>query len=69
MATPTDATNFTISEINYHPYEPTLDELAINPAWTDEEFEFVEVTNTSDATIQLTGLTFSAGIGGSCLGG
>lgn len=52
----TDVTSIVISEINYNPYEPTTPaELAI-PGVVNNDFEFIEVLNTSTSdTINLNG--------------
>ena len=47
---PAEAGNLVISEIHY------------NPSGQSEENEFIELMNISDQTIQLTGVSFSAGI-------
>jgi len=44
-----------ISEINYHPANPTSAALLIDPLLTDNDLEFIEITNTSSASINLTG--------------
>ena len=43
-----------ISEVHYHPADPTAAELAIEPALTTSDFEFVEIHNPSSATVDLT---------------
>ncbi len=58
-----------LSEINYHPANPTPAELAINPLWTDEDFEFLEIRNISGRIINLTGASFSRGVTFSFSGG
>ncbi|HUT13754.1 MAG TPA: lamin tail domain-containing protein [Thermoguttaceae bacterium] len=51
------------TELNYHPYDPTPAELAVNPEWTSDDFEFLELKNVSPAeAIDLTGVTFTDGI-------
>ncbi len=52
-----------VSEINYHPTNPTPAELAINQAWTDKDFEFLELTNVSNHPLSLDGASFTSGIG------
>ncbi len=51
-----------LSEINYHPHNPSAAELLINPAWTDDSFEFLEIRNISTQSIDLTGANFNRGI-------
>ncbi|HBO45619.1 MAG TPA: hypothetical protein DD670_17170 [Planctomycetaceae bacterium] len=59
-----------ISELNYNPHLPTAAELAIDPTLgAAEDFEFIELINVSDATIDLTGVHFSAGINYTFTGG
>ena len=43
-----------ISEVNYHPSDPTGDALAIDPTLTDDDLEFIEITNPSGSAIDLT---------------
>lgn len=42
----TSTPSIAITEINYHPLDPTLAELAQLPGITDQDFEFVEIRNT-----------------------
>ncbi|MES2707530.1 MAG: CotH kinase family protein [Verrucomicrobiota bacterium] len=51
-----------ISEINYHPSDPTPAELAINAGWGDKDFEFVEIRNVSGHIVSLNAAGFTAGI-------
>ncbi|MDB4456563.1 chitobiase/beta-hexosaminidase C-terminal domain-containing protein, partial [bacterium] len=59
---PASAENLVISEIHYHPSEPTAaEEIAIS---TDrDDYEFIELLNISAQNINLTGVHFSTGIG------
>ncbi|MDP6636788.1 MAG: CotH kinase family protein, partial [Phycisphaerae bacterium] len=59
--TPADATNLAITEIHYNPQDPTPGELAADPTFTSEDFEFVEIINTSPSTIALGGVKFVDG--------
>ena len=45
-----------ISEINYHPTSPTSSELAATPGLLEDDFEFIEFTNTGSSNIDLTGV-------------
>lgn len=58
---PADDSNLVISEINYHPGEPsTPEELAVS---TDrDDFEFIELMNIGNQTIDLSDVRFSLGI-------
>lgn len=58
-----------ISELNYHPHDPTASELAIDPSLDAEQFEFVELLNTSDHALDLTGIRFSDGVDFTFAGG
>ena len=52
-----------ITEINYHPGDPTQDELAINPTFADNDFEYIELQNISTtATLNLRNVAFTRGI-------
>ena len=52
-----------VSEIMYSPQAPTPSELAVDAAFTGNDFEFVEVVNTSESdTLDLTGVRFTDGI-------
>ena len=42
-----------ISEINYHPADPSSGALAIDSTLTADDLEFIELTNTSGATVDL----------------
>lgn len=59
---PAVAGTLVISEINFHPAPPTAGELALNPALTKEDFEFLELKNISNETIDLVGAAFVEGI-------
>lgn len=56
-----DSDNLIVSEIMYDPSGPTESEIA---AGFDDDgfFEFIEILNTSDSTIDLTEVTFTVGI-------
>jgi len=58
---PASAANLVISEINYHPGEPTTDaELLVS---TDrDDYEFLELMNVGAQSIDLTGVRFTLGI-------
>ena len=50
-----------VSELNYHPADPSSEEVAAGYA-DAEDFEFVEIVNTSDRPVDLNGVRFSDGI-------
>ncbi len=58
---PADGDNLVISELHYHPAEPTAPaELAIN---TDrDDYEFIEIENIAAQTLALGGVEFTEGI-------
>ena len=51
-----------ISELNYHPHDPTAEELRVFPALDDDDFEFVELTNIGSTAINLANTRFIDGI-------
>ncbi|MCH1507256.1 MAG: lamin tail domain-containing protein [Verrucomicrobiales bacterium] len=58
---PADASNLVISELHYHPAEPsTPEEQAISS--NRDNYEFIELLNVGTQTIDLTGLRFTEGI-------
>ena len=58
---PADASNLVISEINYHPAEPTSPaELAVSA--DRDDYEFVELMNVGTETIDLSNVRFTIGI-------
>ncbi len=59
---PADPPSLVLSELNYHPFDPTPEELAINPAWTSEDFEFVEVLNTGATPVALNGVELAQAV-------
>lgn len=50
--------NIVISEIHYHPSAPTEFELNINPDFDQDDFEFIEIMNVSNDSINLGGCAF-----------
>jgi hypothetical protein len=50
-----------ISELNYHPYDATADELAVGFTNRDD-FEFIEIQNVGSRTTNLVGTKFTEGI-------
>ena len=43
-----------ISEVNYHPEDPSAAALAIDPLLTDNDLEYIEIANPTSAAIDLT---------------
>ena len=54
--------NIAITEMHYHPLEPTTAELAVNPDFDKDDFEFIELKNIGMNTIDLVGMKFTDGI-------
>jgi len=59
---PAAAGKLAITELNYNPYDPTAAEKAVNPNFDHDSFEFIELYNTTNAILDLTGAHFSNGI-------
>jgi hypothetical protein len=51
-----------VSEINYHPVDPSEAELTALPGVTASDFEWIELVNTGDETLDLSGASFTEGI-------
>ena len=58
----TPISSLVITEINYQPYAPTVDELAVDGTFGADDFEFIELQNIGNATIDLSGVRFTEGI-------
>ena len=62
---PANASNLIISEVNYHPREATITEIAeFTPLEIrdSEQFEFLEIRNVGSAPLNLFGISFTDGI-------
>ena len=57
-----DATNLRITELQYHPANPTPAELVLVPDAEDDDFEFIELLNIGNDPISLNGVRFTDGI-------
>ena len=57
------------SEIHYHPQDPTPAEMIIDPSLKSSDFEFLELLNNSDKTLNLSGLKISGEVRFSFLDG
>ena len=57
------------SEIHYHPQDPTPAEMIIDPTLKSSDFEFLELLNNSDKTLNLSGLKISGEVRFSFLDG
>ncbi|MCA9152917.1 MAG: lamin tail domain-containing protein, partial [Planctomycetales bacterium] len=51
-----------VSEMNYHPADPTAAELALLPEITASDFEFVELLNVSRSVVDLAGIRIVNGV-------
>jgi hypothetical protein len=51
-----------VTEIHFHPTDPSPEELAISPALGETDFEFIELINTGPAPLILDGASFNEGI-------
>ena len=58
-----------LSEIHYHPLDPTPAEMIIDPTLKSSDFEFLEILNNSEKTLNLSGLTISGEVRFSFLDG
>lgn len=56
------AANLAITELNYNPLPPTAAELTQNAAWTNASFEFIELQNIGNQTLDLPGVKFIDGV-------
>jgi hypothetical protein len=43
VGTPAQTDNLIVTELNYHPSDPTNHETAIDPTFSDDDFEFIEL--------------------------
>lgn len=62
VGTPASAANLAITELNYHPSDPSAAEALADPTYNDDDFEFIEIKNVSAAPIDLSGIAFVDGI-------
>jgi hypothetical protein len=62
VETPASASNLRVTELHYHPADPTPAELALAPGTADGDYEFLELRNTSAGVISLNGVEISGGI-------
>jgi len=57
-AEPANDKNIVISEVHYHPSPPTGSELNVNPRFDQDDFEFIEIMNVSDHSVNIGGCAF-----------
>lgn len=53
IAEPAAPTDIVISEVNYHPTDPTAAELAVDPSFDQDDFEFIEILNIGSGAVDL----------------
>ncbi|HYW81571.1 MAG TPA: lamin tail domain-containing protein, partial [Thermoguttaceae bacterium] len=56
------AGDLVITELNYNPLDPTTEELAVDPEFNNDDFEFIELRNVSNETVELAGVQFTGGV-------
>ena len=61
LETPVQA-RLRITELLYHPADPTPAELAIIPTLSASDFEFIEITNIGTTNVDLSGAQFTDGV-------
>ena len=59
---PAGASTLVLTEIHYHPADPTAAELSADASLKDDDFEFLELRNVSAGALDLTGAWFANGI-------
>jgi hypothetical protein len=51
-----------VTEINYHPYPASPEELQVDAGLVRSDFEFIEFTNTDSVAMNVTGIVLSDGV-------
>ena len=51
-----------ITEVHYHPSDPTPSESSVSPTLEDGDFQFLEILNLSDEPVNLGGCEFTDGV-------
>ena len=59
VESPANSTNLRVTELHYHPANPTAAELLVVPTATDSNFEFIELQNISSSAISLNNVSFT----------
>jgi hypothetical protein len=62
VTTPASAANLAITEVHYNPVDPTPAELIANPTANNDDYEFIELQNVGNVTIDLSSVSFVDGI-------
>ena len=60
--TPASAANLAVTEVNFHPADPSAAELAVNPVFDTSSFEFIELKNIGAAAVDLEGVKVTLGV-------
>ena len=60
--TPASAANLAVTEVNFHPADPSPAELAVNPVFDTSSFEFIELKNIGATAIDLGGVQVTLGV-------
>lgn len=58
IAGPASSDDIVISEVHYHPTDPTASELAVDPSFDKDDFEFIEIMNIGSAPVDLGDAAF-----------
>ena len=56
------AADLLITEVHYHPADPTPAETAVSPDLEDKSFQFLEILNLADVPVNLAGCVLSDGV-------
>ncbi|MDA7665600.1 CotH kinase family protein, partial [Verrucomicrobia bacterium] len=62
LSVPPRAGELIVSEIHYNPQSANNEELLLSPSFRNEDFEFIELKNIGNTTLELAGTEFSNGI-------
>jgi hypothetical protein len=62
VGNPASPTSLIVSELHYHPADPSPAEQLPDNSLTDGDFEFIELRNISTTTLDLSGASFTDGI-------
>lgn len=57
-----DQSGIRVAELQYNPAEPTAQELAVDPAFNSDDFEFLELVNVAPEAVDLTGMQLAGGV-------
>ena len=60
--TPASVANLAVTEVNYHPADPSAAELAVNPVFDTSDFEFIELKNIGATAVDLQGMQLTLGV-------